>query len=235
MPVGVTQPDKYLIDQGLKTLEDENWLDSREYFRQIIDGYPQSAFRAEAKLGLADTYLGEGTDQAMVLAVSEYREFLAFFPTHPRADYAQHRIALSYFGRMRTAERDQTPTLDALREFQLFVERYPNSPLMPEVREQMRQASDRLSESGYRVGLFYYRVKWYPGAIERFQEVLRDNPDYTARDAVYFYLAESMLESGKKTEALSYFELLIKEFEQSEFLEDAWERVVELQTDTSPQ
>ena len=44
-----------------RTLNKKHWLTSREYFRQLMDSYPQSQYRADAKLGLGDTYLGEGS------------------------------------------------------------------------------------------------------------------------------------------------------------------------------
>ena len=50
----------------------------------------------------------------------EFREFLQFYPTNPRADYAQYKLAMSHFRQMRAPERDQTETRDALREFAEF-------------------------------------------------------------------------------------------------------------------
>jgi len=66
----------------------------------------------------------------------------------------------------------------------VFFAKFPNSPLMPEVKQQWRMARDRLSEASFRVGLTYYRTRWYVGAIDRFREVLRDDPAYGGRDAV---------------------------------------------------
>jgi outer membrane protein assembly factor BamD len=163
-----------------------------------------------------------------VLAANEYREFLTFYPTNPRADYAQYKLAMSHYEQMRAPERDQTETKEAIREFEVFFERYPNSPLMPEVRTRWREARDRLSEASYRVGLFYFRSRWYPGAIDRFREVLKEDPAYTRRDAVYFYLAESLARTDKKAEAIPYFERLLKEFDESEHRAEAQKRLEEL-------
>jgi outer membrane protein assembly factor BamD len=228
IPPGTTQPDKFLMDRGTEELKEENWLRAREYFRQIVDNYPQSPFRPDAKLGVGDTYLGEGTTEALVLAANEFREFLTFYPTSPRADYAQYKLAMSHVRQMRAAERDQSETKEAIREFEVFFTRFPNSPLTPEVKKQWREARDRLSEASYRVGLFYFRSRWYPGAIDRFREVLRDDPGYSRRDAVYYYLAESLARSDKKAEAIPYLERLLEEFAESEHRQDARKRLEEL-------
>jgi outer membrane protein assembly factor BamD len=132
---------------------------------------------------------------------------------------------MSHFEQMRAPERDQTETKAALAEFQAFFDRFPTSPLMPEVRLKWREARDRLSEASFRVGFHYFRTRWYPGAIDRFREVLREDPEYTRRDEVYFYLGESLARSDKRAEAIPYFERLVAEFPKSERLADARDRL----------
>jgi|SRR5688500_15218885 outer membrane protein assembly factor BamD len=220
-PPGTPQPDRFLFERGTAALKEREWVNARTYFQQIVDGYPQSPFRPDAKLGVGDSYLGEDTAASVVLAANEFREFLQFYPTSMRADYAQYKLAMSHFEQMRAPERDQTETREALKEFDVFFQRFPNSPLMPEVKKNWRVARDRLSQASYGVGLHYYRVRWYPGAIDRFREVLRDDPEYTGRDAVYFYLAESLARTDKTPEAIPYFERLLQEFPSSEHVEDA--------------
>ena len=228
-PPGTAQPDKFLFDRGTAALKEGDWMEARTYFQQIVDGYPQSPFRPDAKLGVGDSYLGEDSAASVVLAANEFREFLQFYPTSPRADYAQYKLAMSHFEQMRAADRDQTETRAALKEFDVFFQKFPNSPLMPEVKKNWRIARDRLSESSYRVGMTYYRIAWYPGAIDRFREVLRDDPEYSGRDAVYFYLAESLARTDKKAEAIPYFERLLEEFPGSAHLEDAKVRLQALE------
>lgn len=228
VPPGATNADQYLFEQGQAALKAEKWLEAREYFRQIVDNYPQSEYRPDSKLAVGDTYIGEDSTASLLLGINEFREFLTFYPTHARADYAQFRLSYAYVQQMLGADRDQSATRDAVKELDVFVQRYPNSALMPEARKLLRESRDRLSESSYRVGFYYYRVKWYPGAIDRFREILSSDPDYTGRDAVYFHLAEALVLTDKKAEALPYYERLLHEFEQSDYLERSRKRVAEL-------
>ena len=231
IPPGTADADQFLFTRGQEELKEEHWLAAREYFRQIVDNYPQSPHRPDAKLAVGDTYIGEDTTESLLLAINEFREFLTLYPTHPRADYAQFRLAFAYAEQMLAADRDQTPTRDTIRELQAFIDRFPNSKLMPEAHKLLRDAKDRLSEASYRVGMTYYRMRHYLGAISRFREVLKGDPEFTNRDAVYFHLAESLMrQPDKKAEALPYYERLLKEFEQSEYLEEARKRVAELKT-----
>ena len=100
---------------------------------------------------------------------------------------------------------------------------------MDEVQTKLREMRDRYSQSEFLVGRFYYRAEWYPGAINRFKSILEEDPGFTLRDAVYFHLAESLLKSDNTVEALPYFARLVQEFEQSEYLTQAQERIAELE------
>jgi len=221
VPTGILEGDKYLMDRATEMVGRKKWYQAREYYRQLVDNYPQSNYRPDAKLGLGDTYLGEKSAESLVLAQNEYREFLTFYPTHPRADYAQYKLGMCHFGQMLAPDRDQTETREAIAELTLFVQRYPNSALMEEGRQKLRQARNRLSDSEYRVGYFYWRNKWYPGAIERFRGLLKSDAEYTRRDAVYYHLGDSLVKMGRRAEAVPYFDRLVKEFEQSEYLAKA--------------
>ena len=55
----------------------------------------------DARLGLGETHFKEGGAGNLVLAISEYREFLTLYPSHPRSDYAQFQTAEAYYLRGR--------------------------------------------------------------------------------------------------------------------------------------
>ncbi len=225
VPSGTPQPDQFLFDRGNESLQRKKWLTAREYFKQVTETYTQSPIRPDAKLGIGDTYLGEGSTEALVLAITEFQEFLSFYPTHSRADYAQYKLGIAHFRQMRSPQRDQTETRDAIREFDAFVVRYPNSSLLGEVRNRLREARDRLSTSEMEVGRFYFRIRWYPGAIDRLTALLKQDPQFTGRDGVYFYLGESLIKVSRQAEALPLFEKIVQEFEQSEFMEETRKRI----------
>ena len=231
-PEGLPDPDRFLFERGTEKLNDKAWFTAREYFRQLVDRYPQSQYRGDAKLGIGDTYLGEGTTEAYILAINEYREFLSFFPTHERADYAQFKIGMAHFYQMRGPMRDQTETHEAIRELTAFLERYPplstehrrheaRQALITEARQRLREAKDRIGEHELGVGVQYHRTRWYPGAIERLRGLLEKDPEFSRRDAALFYLADSYDKLGRPAEALPHYERLLSEFERSEFLERA--------------
>jgi len=234
-PVGTPEPDKFLYERGSDNLDRKRWFTAREYFRQIVDSYPQSPYRPNAKLGIADTYLGEKSAESIVLAINEYREFLSFYPTHKRAYYAQYKLGMAHFSQMHSADRDQTETKDAIAELSKYMSLYGKDDALGDTPEEakersdttaaakqhLREAKDRYSASEYGTGYFYYKTRWYPGAVDRFLSILKSDPEYSNRDAVYFYLAQCYVKVGKPAEAIPRLDQLIKEFQKSEYLEEA--------------
>ena len=147
------------------------------YFSELLESYPQSPLRADAKLGVGDSFLGENNSASYVYAQNEYREFLAFYPTNPQADYAQMQLGMVHFNQMLNPQRDQTETKEAIKEFQTFVDRYPNSPLI--TAGEAAAARGEGSAVGLRTcrsANFYLSIRLYAGAEPRYRHVLENGP-----------------------------------------------------------
>jgi outer membrane protein assembly factor BamD len=227
---GSVDADKYLYDHGAAALKRKHWLEAREYFKKLVDTYPQSQYRQEAKLGIGDSYVGENSIESNILAVNEFREFLSFFPGNARTDYAQYRIALSNEHQMLGPERDPTPAQDALDACNLFLKNYPTSQYRSEVEKLKREAQNQLSGHDFKVGIYYFHVGWFPGALERFKALLEKDPEYPERDAVYYYLAEMYHRTKQNNAALPFYDRVVKEFEKSDYTERAKKRIAEITT-----
>jgi outer membrane protein assembly factor BamD len=225
---GSMEPDRYLFVQGTQLLADKNWITAREYFKRLVDTYPGSPHRQDAKLGIGDTYLGESRVESLILAVNEYKEFLQFFPLSPRADYAQSRICLASSKQMLAPQRDQTATHETIAECNRFLQSYPRSQYREEVVKVHREARDRLSKWELDVGLQYYRMGVYEGAAARLRTLLADDPEYSQRDVAYFHLGEMLYKTERKAEALPYYERVVSEFPKSDYAEKAAERIKEI-------
>ena len=222
---GSVDLDKFLHDQGQAALQRKKWLTAREYFRRLVDTYPRSSYRTSAKLGIGDSYLGEGRIDALILAANEYREFLTLAPLSERADYAQYRLAQSQVKQMLGPQRDQGATRDGLRELERFRQNYPTSQYKPEVDKLYREARDRLSDHELQVGQFHFRNRMYVGALSRLRTVYDEDPGFTRRDAVCFYLGETLTKLGLIKDARPMYEQLVKDFPKSRFISESKKRL----------
>ena len=226
--------DTVLFERGQEAMSNENWTRAREYFETIRDNYPQSTLRDQARLHIIDTYEGEDNEIAYAAALTELREFQRLYPpTHELAPIAQYKIAMVFYNQMKRPEREQTQTRAAVQEFERFISDYAETAepeLITEARSNLREARDRLSEASFIVGRYYYRIKNYLGAMDRFRGILDDDPGYSSRDIVYYYLADSLSINGFNTEALPLFERLISEYPVSVYVAEATQQIASLKT-----
>jgi outer membrane protein assembly factor BamD len=227
-PPGTVDADAFLFSRGTEALTEGHWLEAREYFRRLVDTYPQSRYRYDGKLAIGDSFLGEDSVESNIMAANEFREFLTFFPLHERADYAQYRLAISQQRQMLSPQRDQTPTRDALREFDVFIQNYPDSALMPDALRERRDVRTRLSRHEFEVGVTYYRLNWWAGSVARLKTLLDEDPEYPGRHEVLHYLAESYYRWEKPKDALPYYEEIVTTYSNSPHAENAQKRIAEI-------
>lgn len=214
--------DDIVWEAGQKASAKKDWESARQYYRRLIDAFPQSPHQPGARIGLADSYFDEGGTGNYVLAVSSYREFLTLYPQHPRSDYAQFRAAESYFKQKNSPDRDQTSTGQALEEYERLLDVYPQSPLVEETRARIRECRQTLARSHYQVGYFYQKTRRsWRSAIGRYETILSQYPDYERVDEVLFRLGQVLSFSGRYAEARPHLARLRSEFPQSPYVPEA--------------
>jgi outer membrane protein assembly factor BamD len=202
---------------------------ARLYLRQVIDSFPKSFYAQRAKLAIADSYFQQGDEGSMILAASEYRDFITTFPLSPSAPYAQYQIGLSYFNKILKPGRDQTKTEQALQEFKRLITDYPLSDEAKEAREKLKVCEEQLAAHILGIGLVYYKRKAYPASISRLKEILSEYPTFTGLDEVFFILGDSYFKMDQFEESIPYYTKLITDYPQSKFIKKAQERMAEIE------
>jgi len=221
--------DEIVWQAGQEAVEKHSWDAARQYFRRLIDAFPNSEHQPEARIALADTYMQEGGVANYVLAVAAYREFLTLYPSHPLSPHAQFQAAEAYYRQMNGPDRDQTPTRQALDEYRRLLDIYPESDLVEPARERIEECRQTLARSEYMVGYFYQRTrKAYRASIYRYRGILRDYPDYNELDEVLYRLGESYAAVALYAQARPELGRLLEEFPESKYADDARELMAEM-------
>jgi outer membrane protein assembly factor BamD len=214
--------DQVIWEAAQADAETGHWESARKYFRRIVDGFPQSQYGPGARLGLADSYYREGRVSSQILAVAAYREFLTLYPSHPRSAYAQFMLAESQFAQRHGVDRDPTPTIEALQEYNRLMDLYPNSPYLETARARIQVCRQSLARAEHLVGYFYQRTrKVYRASVSRYEYVLEQYPDYEHIDEVLFRLGQVLMASLRVPEAVPYLHQLIELYPDSSFVDDA--------------
>jgi outer membrane protein assembly factor BamD len=206
---------------------------ARLYFRQVIDSFPKSFYAQRAKLAIADSYFKKGDEGSMILAASEYREFIQLYPYSPSASYAQYQIALSSFKKALRPGRDQTKTIQALADFKKVITNYPLSEEAKQAQKQIADCEERLASHYFAIGQYYYRVNALKASTARLTEILTNYPSYSRMDEVYFYLADSYFKWRKYEESVPFFTKLVTDYPKSACAKKAQNRLAEINKPTA--
>jgi outer membrane assembly lipoprotein YfiO len=227
--------DQVIWEAGQKALEKHQYEAARQHFKRIIDGFPQSEYGPAARLALGDSYFQEGGTAGYILAVAAYREFLTIYPSHPRSDYAQFQTGECYFEQRNGPDRDQTPTRNALDEYNRLIEFYGSSSYIEKARERIKACRQSLARAEYLAGYFYQRTRQaYRAAIARYEAILNEYPDFDQLDEVLYRLGECLGLAGRPAEALPHLGRLIEEFPKSERAEAARRLMEDLRSRGAP-
>lgn len=210
------------LTEGKALMSDEKYARARRYLSHAFEVEPNSLSGREALLLLADSYYLDGGTVNLVQAEAKYRDYLNRFPTSDQAAYAQFQIAQSLAGRMEKPDRDQHATEEALAAFREVIRLYPTSEYVAEARARISDVRDRLAEHEFVVGHFYLRRGLWPAAIDRFDGLLQNFPDYGERDKALLYLGKAYWETevpALRVRGVETFRRLRQEHPDSEWLD----------------
>jgi outer membrane protein assembly factor BamD len=205
--VGSVQPDKVLFDRALDALQHRKYDVARLTFQTLINTYPDSEYIARAKLGVADSWFNEGTNTALAQAEAEYKDFQTFFPNMPEAAEAQLKVAGIHYKQMEKPDRDYTHAKRAEDEYRTLIQTYPDSKLVPEAKQRLREVQEILGDREFKIGRFYYLRQSYPAAIARLKTLADQYPLYSNAEEALWLLGQSyeeqvqFLRSNKQLEA----------------------------------
>jgi outer membrane protein assembly factor BamD len=222
------QPDKTLFDRSMDSMKKARYQEARTLLETLINTYPDSEYIARAKLALGDAWYNEGGKAAWQQAESEYKDFQTFFPNLPEASEAQLKIASMHYREMEKPDRDYSEAQRAADEYKQLIQQYPDSPLVPQAKQKLREVQEILGERQYRIAHFYYLRDNLAASQARLQSLTESYPLYSQSDEALFELGNiyereaAGLRKQKMPEAQK--EKLVAQYEKKAI--DAYSRII---------
>ena len=184
------QPDKVLFDRAMESMKHAHYEEARTLLENLINTYPESEYIARAKLSVGDSWYTEGGTAAWQQAEVEYKDFQTFFPNMPESAEAQLKIASMHYRQMEKPDRDYNQAMRASEEYKTLIQNYPDSPLVPEAKQRLREVQEVLAERQYRIAHFYLLRDNLAAAQARLQSLINSYPLYSGVDEALFELGE---------------------------------------------
>jgi outer membrane protein assembly factor BamD len=184
------QPDKALFDRAMASMKSGHYTEARTLLETLINTYPDSEYIARAKLSLGDAWYAEGGKAAWQQAEVQYKDFQTFFPNLPEASEAQLKIASMHYREMEKPDRDYAEAQRASEEYKALIQQYPDSPLVPQAKQKLREVQEVLAERQFRIAHFYYLRNNLAASQARLTSLTQSYPLYSKNDEALFELGD---------------------------------------------
>jgi len=189
--VDVKLPDKQLYDKAMVALQHNHFDVARLDLQTLLNTYPDSQFQMRAKLAIGDSWYKEGGTAALTQAEQEFKDFITFFPNQPEAAEAQMKVANIYFREMDRPDRDYSKATRAQEEYRTMIQQFPESTLVPEAKQKLREVQEVLAVRESNIAQYYYSHQNWAAAIARYQTVADTYPLYSHMDDVLLSLGDA--------------------------------------------
>lgn len=182
------QPDKALFDRAMESMRHGRFEEARNLLETLINTYTDSEYMARAKLAIGDAWYAEGGNAAWGEAEVQYKDFQTFFPNLPEAAEAQLKVATIHYKQMEKADRDYAQAQRAAEEYKVLIQQYPDSPMVPDAKQKLRDVQEILADRQFRIANFYYLRLNYAASQARLQSLVDSYPLYSQADEALFEL-----------------------------------------------
>jgi outer membrane protein assembly factor BamD len=120
--------------------------------------------------------------------------FLKFTTMFPSSKYAEECLYMSAYCQYLFSPEyslDQTMSLDAIKQLQYFIDRYPHSSRIADCNKLIDEIRAKLQMKAFEIAKLYYKTESYQAAVVAFKNLLKDFPDTQYREDAYYYIVKA--------------------------------------------
>lgn len=215
-------------DAAVKYYNNKKYYQALQLFEELI-----SVFKGTARAELTYYYYCKSYYETGEYQTAAYHldNFTKTFPNSEHAEECQYLNAYCYYLDSPIYSLDQTSTNDAIKQFQLFTNKYPKSPRIEECNKLIDKLRLKLETKSFMNAKLYYKMEEYKSATIAFANVIKDFPTTQYQEECLFLMikatykyAENSIESKKKErykEAIEHYYKLVDTYPNSRYLRES--------------
>jgi outer membrane protein assembly factor BamD len=200
------QPVEALYEKAHKSMTRGNWAGAENTFRRLVAQYPYGPYTEQALVETAYAQYKSGKHDD---AISSIDRFIRTYPTHRNTPYmyylrgltdsSRQAVFLQRVWKLDASRRDLATPEQAFADFQIVVDRYPNSRYAEDARLRMADLRNMFARHELDVAMYYLRRTAYVAAADRAKRVLEVYPQSKYQSDAVATLAVAYDGLGNKT------------------------------------
>lgn len=133
------------------------------------------------------------------IASHYYKRYVVNYPFAKNTESALFRSACCYYLESPNIELDQEDSYLAIKEFQSFIDLYPQSNLVDSANKLIDTLQYKIIEKDYKTCMLYYKMEEFQAAITSFENFLKDNPSTKHREEIINYMVLTYAKYAEKS------------------------------------
>jgi len=164
-------------------------------------------------------------------AAYNFDNYAKTFPNSEFAEECAYMHAYCYYQDSPNYSLDQSSTIKAINEFQLFIEEHTRSNRVPECNKLIDELRLKLETKDFENAKLYFHMEEFKASVTAFENLLTDFPSTKYREETMFLivkssylLAENSIESKKNdryNSTLTAYGLFTSAYPESKFRKEA--------------
>ena len=155
-------------------------------------------------------------------AISNLNRYLKTYPNDKNLPYAYYLIAMCNYEMIEDEQRDIGPLIEAKKNFNIVVERYPNTDFASDAAFKLEYIEVMLASKEMYLGRHYQKRNKWIAAINRFQNVTKNYSQTIFIEEALHRLVEINYKLGLKDESQKYANILGYNYLSSQWYEKSY-------------
>jgi len=219
---------EYKYKRAVEYYEEEDYSKALSLFDELGTLFRGSDRSQEIHYYIANSHFAL---EDYYFAAYYYKNFTKTYPRSARAEEALFKSAFCSYLNSPVSNLDQSDTEIAIEEFQLFLNRYPESQLKDTTNAMIDELRLKLEDKAFNNSKLYYLTEDYKSATVALQNMLVDFPDSPHREEIEFLvvkssylLAVNSISSKKEkrlNDTIEHYHKFVDNFQNSEYIKKA--------------
>ncbi len=219
---------EYKYEKAVEYFDKGDYYHALQLFDQLIPVY-----RGTEKSERLNYFYAQSYYQQDDFVMASYY-FKKFFKEYPRSKHAEEAAFLSAYCKYKESPKyslDQTNTMEAIKELQVFINLRPDSKFTGQCNDLIDELRAKLEKKEFEIANLYLRMSDYRAAITSYNGLLNEYPDTEFKELAMFRLIKanfiyasksiSKKQSERFQAAVEAYDAFIVYFAKSELAEDA--------------
>ncbi|HEY9560619.1 MAG TPA: outer membrane protein assembly factor BamD [Anseongella sp.] len=162
-----------------------------------------------------------------------FKSFTETFQDSEHTEDCYYMMAFCYYKDSPIYSLDQSSTLKAIEQFQLYLDLYPASVKVDECNRFIDELRAKLERKSYENAQLFYTIGYYPAAIISLKNSLRQFPDTDFREDIEFLIlksnylyAKNSIRSRKEeryNDTMMAYQSFVEQFPESKYTKEVQE------------